>query len=116
MMGASGTLESRFEDDSRRKPIRRWQLLAASIAIALTALLHPCGLAQSENIPAAENYRAAAESLSTTIAEEIQQKQIPALSVAVVDANGHERHVGGRHVVDGRDVAPTSGDPAGASW
>lgn len=59
-----------------------------AIVIAWLAVGASQILAQSENIAPPEKYRAAADALSKFIGREIQQKQIPAFSIAVVDENG----------------------------
>ena len=61
------------------------------IALVVTALLWLCSIraqAQSDNIAAPEEYRVAAASIAQFIEREIQQKQIPGFSIAIVDENG----------------------------
>ncbi len=53
-----------------------------------SGLFLPSATAQVENVPASDRYTTAADSLSHFIAAEIEQKKIPAVSIAVVDAEG----------------------------
>ncbi len=63
-------------------------VVSAFGALALHIFCTAIAGAQSENVAPPEKYRPAVEKLSQFVDREIQQKKIPALSIAIVDENG----------------------------
>lgn len=64
------------------------RMLEVTLALAVVVATHASAWAQSENVAAPEAYREAVAKLRTYINDELTQKNIPALSIAVVDDQG----------------------------